>query len=96
MMVLRKLFSIWKLRIGFIKSIIHIMMSFQIQPKLGLDMDSVSIMTGHATKTAEMCCCRKRQEVTIRQAQALWNGKMSSPDSKPSNFESRFEVIGYV
>lgn len=62
-----------------------------------LGVDSVSVMMGHATtKTTETYYCRKRQEVANREAQQLFQGKMSYPDAKNPKIESRFEVTGYV
>ncbi|MGD1060252.1 MAG: site-specific integrase [Methanomassiliicoccales archaeon] len=63
----------------------------------GLNLDSVSVMMGHAnTKTTETFYCRKRPEVAIREAQALCKGEMSHPDAKNLKIESGEWTIGYA
>lgn len=62
----------------------------------GLDLDSVSVLMGHATtKTTETYYARKRPEAAIREAQAIWNGQRH-PDAINPKIESKFEVTGYV
>jgi integrase/recombinase XerD len=63
----------------------------------GLDLDSVSVLMGHATtKTTETYYCRKRQDTAIREAQDIWKQKTCLPSAVTPKIENKFEVTGYA
>ncbi len=60
----------------------------------GLPIETVSLLLGHATsKTTESYYCLKRQDVAIREAQALWSAPR--PQST-KNAKIDFSEIGYL
>ena len=65
-----------------------------------LSIESVSVLMGHSTtKTTENNYCRRKQDLAIREAQMIWNGKKpsgSQPVAKTPQIESKFEVSGYA
>lgn len=65
-----------------------------------LSIESVSVLMGHSTtKTTENNYCRRKQDLAIREAQMIWNGKKpsgSQPVAKTPQIGSKFEVSGYA
>lgn len=63
----------------------------------GLRHDSVSVMMGHAsTRTTEEYYCRKRTDMAIKEAQALFMSKNGEPDAKNLKIEKFGGLTGYA